>query len=55
MINKLIDRVSSRDYDGKEIEAKDLDLLKKVINNSPTSTNAQQFSSIIITNQELKD
>ncbi len=55
MINKLIDRVSSRDYDGKEIEAKDLDLLKKVINNSPTSTNAQQFSSIIITDQELKD
>lgn len=54
MIQQYLDRVSVRDFDKKPMPQKDIDLITKVINNSPTSTNAQQFSAIIVTDPKLK-
>lgn len=45
-------RVSIRDFDGKTISEKDIKVLQEIINNSPTSTNSQQFSAIIITDKQ---
>ncbi len=47
-INKLLDRTSVRSFKKQPIEPEKLELLKKVINASPTSLNGQQFSAIII-------
>lgn len=55
MTEKFLNRVSERDYDGSKIDPKVLANLKDVINNAPTSTNAQQFSAIVITDQEMLD
>ena len=54
-IKNFLERVSVRDFDKKLISKTDIEILTKVINNAPTSTNAQQFSAIIVTDQEDKE
>jgi len=54
-VKDFLERVSVRDFDKKPMSQKDIETITKVINNSPTSTNAQQFSAIIVTDQESKD
>lgn len=55
MIKNYLERVSVRDFDKKPMPKKDIELITQVINNAPTSTNSQQFSAIIVTDQKLKD
>ena len=54
-IKDFLERVSVRDFDKKVMSKEDIETIKEVINNAPTSTNAQQFSAIIVTNQEDKE
>ena len=54
-IENFLNRTSVKDFDKKPMSEKDIETITKVINNSPTSTNAQQFSVIIFTKQEDKD
>ena len=54
-MKKYIERTSVRDFKNEKMSIKDIETITKVINNSPTSTNTQQFSAIIITNKEVKD
>ena len=53
--NKLLKRTSVRDFKRQKINPKHLEIIKEVINNSPTSVNHQQFSAIIIEDQKTKD
>jgi len=55
MIEKLLERTSVRYYTEQKIENEKITLLKKVINNSPTSMNCQAFSAIFITDQKVKE
>lgn len=55
MVKQYLDRVSVRDFDKQPMSQKDIELITQVINNAPTSTNTQQFSAIIVTDQELKE
>ena len=54
-IEEFLNRTSVKHFDKKPMSQKDIETITKVINNSPTSTNAQQFSAIIFTKQEDKD
>ena len=55
LIKKQLNRTSIRSFKNKKIENDKLELLKKVINASPTSINGQQFSAIIIEDKATKD
>ena len=55
MLERYLDRVSVRDFTDEKMSKEEIELITKVINNSPTSTNTQQFSAIIITDQDKKD
>ena len=55
MLEKFLDRTSVRDFTNDKLTKEEVELLTKVINNAPTSTNSQQFSAIIIDDQETKD
>lgn len=52
MKDVFLNRVSDRDYDGKKADDKLVEDIRAVINNAPTSTNAQQFSAVVIRDQE---
>jgi nitroreductase len=54
MINALLKRASVRKYSAKPIENEKAEILKQVINASPTSMNIQSFSAIFITDQKIK-
>jgi len=54
-IKQFLERTSVRNYDGKAMPQEDIKTITDVINNAPTSTNGQQFSAIIITDQEDKN
>lgn len=54
-IEEFLNRTSVKDFDQKPMSQEDIEIITKIINNSPTSTNAQQFSAIIFTKQEDKD
>ena len=54
MINKILNRASCRSYKLKNIEKSKIEKLKKIINSSPTSVNASQFSAIFITDKKTK-
>jgi len=54
-IKDFLERTSVRDFDGEPMPKDDIETITKVINNAPTSTNAQQFSAIIFTKQDDKD
>lgn len=55
MIKQYLERVSVRDFDKKPMPQKDIELITQVINNAPTSTNTQQFSAVVVTDQKLKE
>jgi len=55
MKEKFINRTSIRDFDPEhKLTDDEIKTIKEVINNSPTSTNGQQFSAIIITDEKIK-
>ena len=54
-INNFLERTSVRSFKKHKVSKKDIDTITKVINNSPTSTNAQQFSAVIVLDDKLKD
>ena len=54
-MKKYINRTSVRDFKDEKMSKVDIETITNVINNSPTSTNTQQFSAIIVTNKEVKD
>ena len=55
-IEKYLKRSSIKEgLETQPMSDQDVELITKVINNSPTSTNSQQFSAIIIRDQEMKD
>ena len=54
-MKNFLDRVSVRDYTNEKMTEKEIKTLTKVINNSPTSTNAQQFSAVIVTDERMKE
>ena len=54
-LEKFINRTSVREFTGEIMNDKDVELIRRVINNSPTSTNQQQFSAIIIRDKEMLD
>ena len=54
MIKDMLERTSVRDYKKASFTNKDLIIIKKVINSVPTSTNAHQFSAIIIIEDKIK-
>ena len=54
-MEKFTKRVSVRDYTNEKITEDQIKTLTDVINNSPTSTNTQQFSAIIITDEKMKE
>ena len=51
----LLERRCIRKYAPQEVPAEDLAFIRAAIRNTPTSYNAQQFSVIEVTQQELKD
>ncbi len=55
LIRKQLARTSVRSFKKQPIEAEKLELLKKVINASPTSINGHQFSAIIIEDVATKE
>lgn len=55
MIKDQLNRTSIRSYLPKKIEKSKIDILKKVINASPTAKNFQCFSAIFITNKTTKE
>ncbi len=54
MIKDQLNRTSVRNYLPKKIEKSKINILKKVINASPTAKNFQCFSAIFITNKTIK-
>jgi nitroreductase len=54
-MEKYLNRSSIKKFTGKKMIDKDVELLSKIINNSPTSENHQLFSAIIIRNQKTLD
>lgn len=50
----LLDRRSIRRYERDEIDSYDLDLIRRAIQNTPTSYNGQQFSVIEVSDQDTK-
>lgn len=55
MIKDQLNRTSVRNYLPKKIEKSKIEILKKVINASPTAKNFQCFSAIFITNKATKE
>ena len=54
MIDKILSRSSCRSYKTKKVEETKIKKLKQVINSSPTSVNANQFSAIFVTDEKTK-
>lgn len=54
VIDNILKRRSERNYKNIPIEQEKIDYLIKVINSSPTSTNSQDFSAIIVSDKELR-
>lgn len=54
-LEKFLNRTSVRDFTNEKMSHEEMKLIVEVINNSPTSTNSQQFSAIFITDQKIKD
>ncbi|RTZ68506.1 MAG: hypothetical protein DSZ21_01655 [Tenericutes bacterium] len=54
-IKDFKERTSVKDFDKKPISKADIQTITEIINNAPTSTNAQQFSAIIVTDQKDKE
>lgn len=52
--NLLINRRSERNYQEKEIEKEKIEKIFKVINSSPTSTNSQDFSCIVVNDKKIR-
>ena len=53
-IKKILERRSERNYKKIKIKKEKIEKILQVINSSPTSTNSQDFSAIIVTDNELK-
>lgn len=53
-IQKILERRSERNYKKTQIEKEKIEKILSVINSSPTSTNSQDFSAIIVTDTDLK-
>ena len=54
-LEHILQRSSVRAFSKHKLTNREIELIKSAINSSPTSTNAHQFSAILITNQKLKD
>ncbi|BAC44433.1 NADPH flavin oxidoreductase [Malacoplasma penetrans HF-2] len=54
VIENILKRRLERNYKNTAIEQEKIDYLIKVINSSPTSTNSQDFSAIIVEDKELR-
>lgn len=54
IIKNILERRSERSYKSQPIEKEKIDQIISVINSSPTSTNSQDFSAIIVDDIELK-
>ena len=52
-LENYLKRSSIRNFTGKKMSIQDIELLSKVINNSPTSENHQFFSAVIVKDQEM--
>lgn len=55
MIDMMLNRASIRSFKNKKIDKRIIDKLKQVVNSSPTWKNYQDFSSIFITNKNIKN
>lgn len=53
-VNKFLERTSVRNFTDEKMTDNEIKIITDVINNAPTSTNTQQFSAIILLDQELK-
>lgn len=54
-INNYLERTSVRSFKETRMTKKEIETITAVINNAPTSTNTQQFSAVILLDQELKN
>lgn len=54
-INLIKNRTSCRDYLNKNIERDKIEILKEVVNSSPTSQNSHSFSCVFITDENIKN
>ncbi len=54
-IKDFKERTSVKNFDKNPMPKADIQTITEIINNAPTSTNAQQFSAIIVTDQKDKE
>ncbi|MDR2846991.1 MAG: nitroreductase family protein [Mycoplasmataceae bacterium] len=55
MLEALLNRSSCREFNTKTIEKDKVELLKKLINSSPTAMNSQDFRAVFVTSKDIKE